>query len=199
MGSRNAALPRALFFGKWVGRGPRACTSTPRTKTCPRGAPDLGLSFDARFAGWMVGPGRGFAACFFFGTGRFGIRGAEAPRSLRFDGCGGWRRGRRRYNRAPQACAWGYRLRPATRAGWWGVGAASPRALFFGTGWAGCGCRGVNPRALRLARLLFHHFNAPVLRATQLGVVAAHRMARAKSLSRQPARIHACRHQVRLH
>ena len=66
MGSRNAALPRALFFGKWVGRGPRACTSTPRTKTCPRGAPDLGLSFDARFAGWMVGPGRGFAACFVF-------------------------------------------------------------------------------------------------------------------------------------
>jgi hypothetical protein len=30
--------------------------------------------------------------------------------------------------------------------------------------------------------LLFHYFNAPVLRAPELGVIAAHRMGRAKSL-----------------
>ena len=42
--------------------------------------------------------------------------------------------------------------------------------------------------------LLFHHFNPPILRPSKLGVVAAHRIARAKSLGRQSVCIHARGH-----
>jgi hypothetical protein len=48
--------------------------------------------------------------------------------------------------RVPQACAWGYRVTPAARAGLWGLGAASPLSQGFTLGYF----RSLPPGGVRL-------------------------------------------------
>jgi hypothetical protein len=55
-----------FVFREMGGPGSPGLHLHPTDEDLSVGAPDLGLSSDACYAGWMVGPGRGFAACFVF-------------------------------------------------------------------------------------------------------------------------------------
>ena len=49
--------------------------------------------------------------------------------------CPGWAAGfDHGFAAVPQVCAWGYRLMPAKRAGWWRLIAASPRPFLRSRG-----------------------------------------------------------------
>jgi len=54
------------IFRKMGGAGSPGLRPHPTDENLSVGAPDLGLSSDARYAGWMVGFNRGFAAYLIF-------------------------------------------------------------------------------------------------------------------------------------